>query len=75
MPERARRAGAGSLRPPPPPDHCATVYQLDYARRAGLARMAAAGWRRAAYTPGAPRHRLSRARAFAGVIRTPTRTA
>ena len=53
--------GAGRLRPPSPPAHFATVYQLAHVRRARLARMATAGWYTTAYTAGAPRHRLRRA--------------
>jgi len=53
--------GAGRLRPPPPPAHFATVYQLAHVRRASLARITPAGWYTSTYTMGTQRYRLRRA--------------
>ena len=61
MPEAELGHGAGRLRPPLPPLHFATVYNLAHVERAGLARMATAGRPARAYTSGAPRPRLRRA--------------
>ena len=62
MSRRALREGAGRLRPPPrrgpvpaAAAHYATLYRLAHVPRSSLARLATAGWHRAAYTPGAPR--------------------